>query len=38
MTIFIKNGIFVIIYKCYYNAHMKYVALELNHFICRYYA
>jgi hypothetical protein len=27
MTVFIENGILVIICKCYYNAHMKYVAL-----------
>jgi len=29
-------GILVIIYKCYYNARMKYVALKLINFICRY--
>jgi hypothetical protein len=27
MIIFFGNGILVIIYKCCYNAHMKYVAL-----------
>jgi spermidine/putrescine-binding protein len=31
-------GTLVIIYKCYYNARMKYVALKLINFICRGYA